>query len=166
MSHLTRYNPWFKSLDNPSNIARRRRRSRFRTTADPTLRLIAKATFTPSPSIRTKLTRRDPLRPRALGRENWANWRRVRTRPGTNLDRQLVTALVTTGLQDRAPSAGAHARPKTMGLSPLSLIWLIRTLHRNLISHGVVMRRDGSWSFANATWGQSYPTTESAPARS
>ena len=166
MSHLTRYNPWCKWLDSPSNIARRRRRSRFRTTADPTLRLIAKATFTPSPSIRTKLTRTDPLRPRALGRENWANWRRVRTRPGTNLDRQLVTALVTTRLQDGAPGAGAHARPETVGLSPLSLVWLVRTLHRNLISHGVVMRRDGSWSFANATWGQSYPTAQFPPARS
>jgi hypothetical protein len=46
----------------------------------------------------------------------------------------LVTALVTTSLKDSTAGTGAHTRAKTVGFSPLPLIWLISTLHENLFS--------------------------------
>lgn len=52
----------------------------------------------------------------------------------TDSDRQLVTALVAARLQYRAARSSAHARPKTVGFSPFTLIWLIRSLHENLSS--------------------------------
>ncbi len=50
-------------------------------------------------------------------------------------DRQLVTALVTTGLKNGATSAGAHTGTETVRLGALTLIWLVGTLHKNLISN-------------------------------
>src|SRR5665213_2506961 len=77
----------------------------------------------------TKLIRSEPLCPRPVGVANNANCRRVRTRPGTfRLDRQLVTALVATGLQDGTTGTGTHARAKTVRFGPLPLIRLIGCL--------------------------------------
>jgi hypothetical protein len=118
--------------------ARKRRRIRLRTTALPTFRLIAYATATESASgdPATKLIRSEPLCPRPVGEANKANCRRVRTRSGTfRLNRQLVTALVTTGFQDGTAGAGSHARTKTVRFSPFALVRLIGTLHKILFSN-------------------------------
>ena len=50
-------------------------------------------------------------------------------------DRQLVTALVTTGLKDGATGTSAHTGAETVRLGTLALIWLVGTLHKNLISN-------------------------------
>jgi len=47
-------------------------------------------------------------------------------------DRQLVTALVTTGLQNCTASAGTHSSTEAVRLGALTLIWLVCTLHKNL----------------------------------
>jgi hypothetical protein len=67
---------------------------------------------------------------------NSANCRRETTRPGMRgSDRQLVTALVTTGLQNGAAGTGAHTGTETVRLGSLTLIWLVGTLHKNLFSN-------------------------------
>jgi hypothetical protein len=50
------------------------------------------------------------------------------------LDRQLVTALVAAGLKYGTAGTGTHSSAKTVGFRPLSLIWLIGTLHKILFS--------------------------------
>ena len=47
------------------------------------------------------------------------------------LDRQLVAALVATGLQDGATGTGSHSGAKAVGFGPLALVRLIGTLHKH-----------------------------------
>ena len=49
-------------------------------------------------------------------------------------DRQRVATLVTARLQNGAAGASPHPGTKTMCFRTLSVIWLICTLHENLIS--------------------------------
>lgn len=97
---------------------------------------------------------------------NKANCRRVRTRSGTlRLDRQLVTALVTSGFQDGTTGAGSHARTKTVRFSPFALIGLIGTLHKILFSNVSNTLRGTPWGSLARYWEQSYLTGPDPPAR-
>lgn len=81
-------------------------------------------------SFETNTTRMGPLRPRAVGRENPEKSRRSRILSGmAGSDRQLVTALVSTRLQDGSAGAGAHSGTKTVSLGASAVVWLKRTLH-------------------------------------
>lgn len=81
------------------------------------------------------------------------------------LNRQLMTALVATGLQNGATSASSHSGTKAVGLCPLSLIWLISTLHKILISNCFDALRGTSWRSLARYWEQSYPSGDSPPAK-
>ena len=74
------------------------------------------------------------------------------------LDRQLVTALVTPGFQNGSAGTGAHTSAKAVGLGPLSLIRLIGTLHKILISKCFNALRGTPWGSLARYWEQSYPT--------
>ncbi len=122
-----RYNPPGTCMT--PRIARSRRRSRLRVTAEPTARLIAKATC--GGEILGSLTNEHhmaSLRTRTPSRRRRVKESRSQTRR-IESGGETCAALVTAGLQHSATGAGAHAGAKSVLTVPAAVVWLKCALH-------------------------------------
>ena len=122
-----------------------RRRTRFRTTALPTLREIAYATAgRDAPGRSRRTTWSGPCRPRARELRNWPKTARsvtLSTDAVAASGRQTMTALAATGLDDGLPGAVRHAVTEAVLAGAATGLGLVGALHENSVLSGTTQGR-------------------------
>lgn len=128
-----RYVPGGSVGANSAKRERNRRRNRFRTTAVPTVRPMAKASRGGVPTgPGSQVTESAPARARRPLRRSSPKVAASRTRQTavpTGSGREAVAALTAAGLQDGAAGAGGHPVAKAVVLGSLAVVGLERALH-------------------------------------